>query len=115
MAHLFNRTKKIKLLQDPKVANNIILQLKGLIGCKNLDSHSGLWFPNCNWIHSFFMSMAIDVIYLDKNMKVCKLQKNLKPWRLNFPVLKSHSVIEVKSGFINKNLIELGDLLDVGH
>ena len=114
MAHLFNRTKKIKLLQNLKVANNFILRFKGLIGCKNLDSHSGLWFPESNWIHSFFMSIAIDVIYLDKEMKVCKLKKNFKPWRLSFPVLKSCSVIEVRSGFINKNLIELGDLLDVG-
>ena len=114
MAQLFNKSKNIHLLKDLKVATDFLLRLKGFIGCKQLASESGIWFPNCNWIHTFFMSIAIDVIYLDKNMKVYKLRKNLKPWKWTLPVFRARSVIEMRSGFIENHRVEIGDILDVG-
>ena len=114
MARLLNKSKNLSLLEDLKVATGFLLRVRGLIGCKQLASHSGIWFPECNWIHTLFMSIAIDVIYLDKNMKVYKLEKNLKPWRIPFPVFRACSVVEMKEGFINNHLVEIGDILDVG-
>ena len=115
MAQLFNQSKGLKLLENLKVATHFFSRIKGLIGCKKLDRGFGLWFMDCNWIHTFFMSMTIDVIYLDKNMKVRKLQKNLKPWKLPAPVFGARSVIETQAGFIDKSQIEIGDVLHVGN
>ncbi len=114
MARLFNKSKNLNLLEDLKVATDFLARAKGLIGCRQLADCSGILFPNCNWIHTLFMSMAIDVIYLDKNMKVYKLKKELRPWKLPFPVFRACSVVEVKAGFINNRLVEIGDILDVG-
>jgi uncharacterized membrane protein (UPF0127 family) len=61
------------------------------------------------------MSMSIDVIYLDSQFKVKKLQRDLSPWTLAAPVFGARSVIEVASGFIDKKAIEVGDQLHVGH
>ncbi len=114
MAQLVNKSKDINLLKDLKVATGFLLRAKGLIGCKQLAGQSGIWFPDCNWIHTLFMSIAIDVIYLDKNMKVYKLEKNLKPWKISFPVFRACSVVEMKAGFIDNHRVEIGDVLDVG-
>ena len=114
MAQLFNKSKKLSLLEDLRVATDFCSRVKGLIGCKQLASGSGIWFPQCNWIHTFFMSVAIDVIYLDRNMKVYRLKKNLKPWKIPFPVFRARSVVETKAGFIKNHLVEIGDVLDVG-
>ena len=113
MAQLLNKSKNLNLLENLKVATGFLSRFRGLIGCKELTDQSGIWFPNCNWIHTFFMSIVIDVIYLDKNMKVHKLEKNLKPWKIPFPVFQARSVIETKAGFITHDRVEVGDILDV--
>lgn len=114
MTSMFNKTKNKTLVEKLSVADNFRSRAQGLIGTKALDDNSGIWFPKSNWIHTCFMSMTIDVIYLDKQMKVSKLQPLLKPWRLPAPVFKAHSVLEVAPGFIQKHDIQLGDQLHVG-
>lgn len=115
MAKLINKSKTITLIEELSIAKSFASRAKGLIGTKTLNTKQGLWFPKCNWIHTFFMSMPIDVIYLDKTMTVKKLEKNLKPWKLAAPVFKADSVVEVSAGFINQTNIEVGDHLDVGY
>ena len=115
MAMLTNKSKQITLVANLVVANSFFSRARGLIGKKSLAQDEGMWFPKSNWIHTFFMSMPIDVIYLDKKMKVKKLETNLKPWKLAAPVFRADSVVEVTAGFINQNQIEIGDDLDVGY
>ena len=86
MAELINQTKNQPIIKNLRIATSFSTRSKGFIGRKNLDTQEGLWFPQCNWIHTFFMSIPIDVVYLDKKMKVRKVQKNLKPWRFPAPV-----------------------------
>lgn len=114
MTSMMNQTRNSKLVEKLSIADNFKTRAQGLIGTKHLPMNQGVWFPKSNWIHTCFMSMSIDVIYLDKNMKVEKLQPHLKPWRFPAPVLKAQSVLEVPAGFIEKNEIELGDILYVG-
>ena len=102
------------LLNKLTIATSFKSRAIGLIGCKNLPIDNGVWFPKTNWVHTSFMSIEIEVIYLDKKMKVVKLHK-LKPWRFPKPVLKANSVIEVSAQFINHHKIQIGDELRVGH
>lgn len=115
MASLRSKTKNSTLIADLKVATQFWDRAKGLIGTKQLPANKGIWFPRTNWIHTMFMSMPIDVIYLDKKMNIKKLQPNLKPWRFPAPVFSANSVVEAQSGFIAQNDLEIGDTLDVGH
>jgi uncharacterized membrane protein (UPF0127 family) len=115
MSTMYNETQKSTLIENLHVANSFKTRAQGLIGTPSLASNEGMWFPKSNWIHTCFMSMTIDVIYIDKNMKVTKLQPRLKPWRLPAPVLKAQSVLEVGEGFIEKSNIQIGDQLHVGH
>lgn len=114
MATLFNITKNQQLVGKLKLATSFRARAQGLIGTRSLPFDEAIWFPKTNWIHTCFMSIPIDVIYLDKSMKVQKLDQSLKPWRLPAPVFKAHSVVELAAGFIEKNNVHLGDELHVG-
>lgn len=87
-------------------------RLLGLIPRKNFSSDEGLWFPNCNSAHSFFMSFPIDLILLDKKLSVVAT-KSLKPWRMTKLYWKADSMLEVSSGTIERLSIICGDQLEM--
>ena len=115
MAQLTNVTNNAVLLADLSVASHMGTRSKGLIGTKSLSPQQGLWIPRCNWIHTFFMSIPIDVIYLNKKLIVTKLQHQVVPWRFPFPVFSAQSVVELAGGRLKELNIKVGDQLDVGH
>lgn len=39
----------------------------------------GLYFPNCNSIHTFFCFQNLNIIMTDKNNKILYIYKNVKP------------------------------------
>jgi Uncharacterized conserved protein len=55
-----------------------------------------LSFENCKAVHTFFMRFKLDVLFLDKENKIIKEVRDLKPWRIAF-CLKAYSVLEVPS------------------
>lgn len=65
-----------------KVARTFWERTRGLIGTKSLASDEGLLIERCNAIHTCFMSFPIDARFLDKNDKVVKVVRNIRPWRL---------------------------------
>ncbi len=115
MAQLINQSKNKTIFKTVETATSFKTRLIGLIGTKRLPKEKAIYFPQCNWIHTFFMSMPIDVIYLDKAMRVTKIQTQLSPWRIPAPVFSARSVIESAAGILNQDIIEVGDLLYVGN
>lgn len=81
-----------------KVARTFFQRAKGLIGTRYLERGEGLIILRCNSIHTFFMSFPIDAVFLDRNDKVVKIVRNIRPWRLfvwgGFRAVK---VLEVQS------------------
>lgn len=57
-------------------ANTFFKRLKGLMFKKNITT--GMFFPNCNSIHTFFMFDKIDIIMIDNCNKIVYLEKNVK-------------------------------------
>ena len=65
-----------------KVARTLFARMKGLIGTKRLPPGEGMLILRCNAIHTFFMSFPIDAIFLDREDRVLKVVRNIRPWRL---------------------------------
>ena len=81
-----------------KVARKLVERIRGLIGTKDLLPDEGMLILKCNAIHTFFMSFPIDAIFLDKNDKVVKTIKNIRPWRFFiWGGFKAVKVLEIKS------------------
>jgi len=85
----------------------------GLLGRRGLDSGEGLWIKPSSGVHTIFMRFTIDVIGLDKEMKVVKLWSDLVPYRLTSVSTKVRSVIELPAGQIASSGVRVGDRLIV--
>lgn len=93
------RSRDDRTLAEPCfVAAGFGDRVLGLMGERGLAQGSGLWIAPCNSIHTFFMRFAIDAVYLDRGGKVLVVRRNVKPWRVDWPVFRAHSVLEIPGG-----------------
>lgn len=65
-----------------EVAETFAERAKGLIGRRGLPAGRGLLILKCNCIHTFFMRFAIDATFLDRENRVVRIVRNVRPWRL---------------------------------
>lgn len=112
MAKLLNHTQNKTLLENLEVASEF-MRFKGLMGKESMDRNYGLWIKRCNAIHTFFMNFPIDVIFVDKNLKVKKCIEAIPPNKIVWPIFGASSVIELKNGFLKEHKTQIGDQLHV--
>jgi hypothetical protein len=106
---IYNKTRKIKLIEKSKVANSFLKRFKGLMFSKKPDY--ALIFElkkegklNAS-IHMLFVFFPIDVVYLNSEKKVVDIKLNLKPFALNYtPKKKAKYFIEFPAGIIEKKI-----------
>jgi uncharacterized membrane protein (UPF0127 family) len=96
-----------------EVAGTSLTRLFGLLGRSGLDAGAGLWIKPSSGVHTFGMAFSIDVIGLDKQLRVIRLWPNLVPWRMTRISFAMESVIELPPGTIAQCRVEIGDLLQV--
>ena len=114
MIKLYNKTNNNSCVcENVIVADTFLKRLKGLLGKNTLPASECLWIKDCPSVHTFFMRFSIDVVFVDKSLKVTNIHKNLNPWRMT-PLLKikNNSCFEFKGGSLPEDL-NLGDQLDV--
>lgn len=104
------KTKDIIIGSRIKIANTAVDRLVGLMFSKKLPDCDGLLIEPCNSIHTFFMRYPIDVIFLDRNKKIVKIVRNIKPWRMTWMYWKATSVLEIAGNTLDESVKE-GDLL----
>lgn len=95
------------------LADTSLTRLFGLLGRSSLDPGDGILIRPSSGVHTFFMRFAIDVVALDKQLRVLRLWPRLRPWRLTSVSLKTHSVLELAPGQIEACGIEVGDQLAI--
>lgn len=115
---ILNIKIKEKILKV-EVADTPFLQEKGLSGRENLNENEGMLFV-FNFLdkHGFWMkdmNFPIDIIWLDEEMKIVWIEKNVAP--LSYPKIFSPKsdakyVLEVVSGFSQKSNLQTGDLIE---
>jgi Uncharacterized conserved protein len=94
---IYNKTKKVLLSSDAIAADTFIKRLKGMIGWKMSNSSKSILLIPCRSVHSFFMVFPIHLIFLDKKLKVVKIIKHFKPWRVSPYVWRAVSVMEIEA------------------
>ena len=95
-----------------ETANNFYTRFKGLMGRKNLTKSEAMLITNCNQVHTFNMRFTIDVIYLDKSMRVVRID-TLPPRKIGHYVKAASSVLEAAEGTASSYEIQVGDELVV--
>lgn len=105
----FNRTTNQMVASKAILANSFFTRLQGLLGSSPLQEGEGLYLVPCNAIHMFFMTFAIDAIFLDKENTVVGLEKNLQPWKLSATYKQAQGCLELPAGTIVSTSTKLGD------
>ena len=81
-----------------EMADTFLARFRGLMLRKRLPASHGLLIAPCNSIHMCFMRFAIDAIFIDKDYKVLKVARNVKPWIGLAWCWKAWGVVEVSAG-----------------
>lgn len=80
-----------------EVADNFWQRFCGLMGRKQLADGAGLLLKRCSSIHTCFMKFTIDVVYLDRNLKVLEYE-TIRPWKLGSLIKGVSHVLELPEG-----------------
>lgn len=105
-----------KIVYQSQVIGNVFIAdtfLRRFLGYmfKKKPYYDAIMFKPCNSIHTFFMWFDIDVLFIDKDMKIITKIDALKPGKIVMPVKMATSVIEGGSGIFKDCII--GDKISV--
>ena len=92
-------------------AESFFMRLRGLIGRKFTGDFDAIIFDRCNSIHTCWMKMPLDVIFVDRSRRVTKVFENLKPWRFAAGGRDAVCTIELPAGKL-ANRVSPGDKID---
>ena len=106
-----NETRQKLLADRAEKATGFFHRFKGLMGRRSLAVGEGLHILPCNSIHTFFMRIPIDVVFLDRQGVIVKQLPTLPPWRATSVYFQSRSVLELPAGVLEASGTREGDRL----
>jgi len=92
------------------VAARPLRRMRGLLGRRELPRNEGILLRPAASIHTAFMRFPIDVVFLDRELVVVGIERELRPWRAAAK-RHAHSALELASGECERRKLELGDRL----
>jgi uncharacterized membrane protein (UPF0127 family) len=108
-----NRTRGATLGCDVRLADTPRARRIGLLKHDRLNPGQGLWIYPSQAIHTFGMRFPIDVVFLDRRMRVKRVYHELAPFRLTSLVWSAQSVLELPSGSLAGTKTAVGDELQI--
>ncbi|MBI4534231.1 MAG: DUF192 domain-containing protein [Candidatus Melainabacteria bacterium] len=109
----YNLTRGTSLAANATVANTFWRRLAGLVTRTQLKPGEGLVLEPCQCIHMFFMSYAIDAVFLDSKNHVAGTVENIMPWQVSGFYANARSCLELPAGTISQTLTRVGDIIKV--
>jgi uncharacterized protein len=111
MLHITNSNNGQTIVDKGRIADGFFTRLRGLLGVRELPPGNGLLIEGTNCIHTHFMSIPIDVVYLDREHRVVDVEEKMPPWR--FGRLRRHAkhVLELPAGTVARLGLATGDCL----
>ena len=109
---LVNATKKSVLSDHCHFADSVFKRMIGLLNRKTLSQGEGLLLDRCYGIHTIGMRFPIDVLFLDKELRVMRAISALPPFR-TCVVKYAVYVLELPVGVIQSSHTEPGDQIQV--
>ena len=106
-----NVTRDTPLASHAERATSFATRLVGLMGRTAFPVGSGLQIEPCNSIHTFFMRIPIDVLFLDEHQTVLRAVHAMPAWRATRIVWGAKSVLELPAGVLRESGTSVGDRL----
>jgi uncharacterized membrane protein (UPF0127 family)/CheY-like chemotaxis protein len=96
------------ICESVQVADSLGRRLVGLLGRKSLARDTGMMLRPSFSIHTAFMRFAIDVVFVDHNQTVIRIDPGLGPFR-TASCRGAREVIELAAGECARRGLEVGD------
>lgn len=97
---------ELELASDSRSRN------RGLLGRSELAMGSAMIIAPCNAVHTFFMRFTIDVVFADRQGRVVRICRQLRPWRIGIG-LRGFAAVEMAAGSVARSELVLGDRLAI--
>jgi uncharacterized protein len=108
-----NRTRGATLASDVQLADTPRARRIGLLKRDTFNPGQGLWIFPTQAIHTFGMRFPIDVVFIDRQLRVKRIYHGLAPFRLTSLVWSAQSVLELPSGSLAGTNTSVGDELQI--
>ena len=86
------------LAERAQVAETLMSRFIGLQGKRALTAKSGLVLLPNNGIHTLFMRIPIDVVFVSEAGSVVKVRQRLRPWRIGPVAPRALYCVELPAG-----------------
>jgi len=73
----------------------------------------GLWFEHCGAVHTVGMRVPLDIVFLDRELRVVHAEPQVKPHRLYVGHPRAKIVAEFGPGFLAANPVRPGEQLQL--
>ena len=107
-----NLTRQTTVARTPVSATTFFPRLRGMIG-RRFAGFDAMVFPRCDGVHTCFMGIDLDLVYVDRDGQVCAICAGLRPWRMH-RAAGAATVIELPAGALAASGTQPGDRLDLG-
>jgi len=98
------------VLATTEVADSATARMRGLLGRSSFEG--ALLLPRTRSVHTMAMRFAIDVAFLDRELKVVDVVC-VPPWRMTLPRRGARSVLEAEAGAFERWGLRSGDRLEL--
>ena len=93
-------------------ATGYFARLRGLLG-RTIEQNGGMLLSPCSAIHTIGMGYAIDALYLDKNLRVLRIDDSIQPGKIMPQQRGGRHVLELPAGSAKQHSLSVGDTLEV--
>jgi uncharacterized membrane protein (UPF0127 family) len=100
----------VVLCEKCEIPETAFGRMRGLLGRDSLEPGTGMLIDRAGSVHMFFMRFPIDVVFLDRNRKVVRIVRGLRPWRVA-GARKAVAALELPVGAVGEAGLEEGDVL----
>jgi uncharacterized protein len=113
--YVYNKTRETFVATEASIADNYFSRLVGLLGKTKRWAllGRGLWIVPSQGVHTIGMMFPIDIIFLNKDMRVVHLEEHVRPFRISNVSLKAASVLELPTHTIYRSGTQVGDSLEI--
>jgi uncharacterized protein len=108
---VMNLTRNTLLADQGRRADSFMRRFKGLMGVTHFPVGQSLHIEPCNSIHTFFMKIPIDAVFLDRELQVVAICHAMPAWKMSKVYFSAKSVLELPAGTAAASKTEAGDRL----
>ncbi len=106
-----NRANGRVLAWRVRRADGWVARIVGFLPRGSIAPEEGLWFEGCSAVHTLGMRTALDIVFLDRDLRVVRADADVRPQRPYVGARRAHVVAEFGPGFLAANPLEPGDQL----